>query len=572
MQKKWFVRKTNPEFVSYLARESSVSPALAQVLINRGINTPEDVKLFLECTTSDMRDPYEFKGMKEAVSAIKKAREENVKILVHGDYDCDGITATSIMVESLRACGLSVSYFIPNRFDHGYGFNLAGLEYAKEAGAAIIVTVDCGVTAFETAAAAAKAGIGLVITDHHEPQLNEQTQEPELPEALAIVNPKLETLEENAPTLAGAGVALMFAHALCKEMGVNVEPTRWYDLAALGTLADSVRLLKDNRIIVREGARQIIERKRLGIAALMDVSGLTPERIKPGRLQFTIVPRINAVGRLKDAGVAVELMLATAPGEAASLAHELDKCNVERKSIEEQVFKEACSVVEKKGIQPVLVLAGEGWHEGVVGIVASKLVDRYHRPAIVLCIKGERTKGSARSIEGFDIHGVLTECSDKLIAFGGHKQAAGLTLLTKDLAVFEDALIKAAKTGVEEIEHELALDASVSLEDISFKLVEELSRLEPFGQGNPEPLLGAKGLEVVNARIVGNGHLKMRLRSNSTYMEAIGFNMGDSLQTVEDTLAIDAAFSATVNVWEDRRNLQLNLKALKKSEDSASSI
>ena len=563
MHRKWFVQKTNPEYVSYLSSASSVSPALAQVLINRGIKTPEAVKSFLECSPSDLSDPFSLEGMEAVVDAMDRALEAGTKVLVHGDYDCDGITATAIMVEALRAYGLDVAYFIPNRFDHGYGFNMSGLACAKEAGAGLIVTVDCGITSFEAASAAASDGVDLVITDHHEPHIPEGATEPMLPESVAVINPKLWPRDEHNPAMSGAGVAFRVAQALDIRRPGKLDTSQWFDLAALGTLADSVSLMGDNRIIVREGTKRIIARDRLGIAALMDAAGLSPDRLRSGRLQFTLVPRINAVGRLSDATQALKLMLATSPGQAASLAHELNETNNERKKIEEQVYQEAVEIVERDGAPPVIVIACEGWHEGVVGIVASKLVDRYSRPAIVLSIKGDRAKGSARSVPGFDLHAALSACSAHLRAFGGHKQAAGLTVNIEELDAFKDALTNETRQLDKEPEQTLSIDAAISLGDVSFSLVEELARLEPFGLGNPEPVLGAKGLEIQNARVVGRGHLKMRLKSNSIYMDAIGFNMGDLLATVEDTLAIDAAFAATINVWEDRRNLQLYLKALR---------
>jgi len=558
MHRKWFVQKTNPEYVSYLSSATSVSPALAQVLINRGIKTPEAVKSFLECSPSDLLDPFSLDGMEAVVDAIDSALEAGTKVLVHGDYDCDGITATAIMVEALRAYGLQVEYFIPNRFDHGYGFNLAGLEIAKDKGAGLVVTVDCGITSFEAASAAAADGIALVVTDHHEPHIPEGATEPLMPEARAVINPKLWPRDEHNPALSGAGLAFRVAQALDIRRPGRLDSSSYFDLAALGTLADSVSLKGDNRIIVREGTKRIISRHRLGIAALMDAAGLSPDQLKAGRLQFTLVPRINAVGRLADATRALELMLATSPGQAASLAHELNESNNERKKIEEQVFLEAVEDVEKAAAGPVIVLAREGWHEGVVGIVASKLVDRYARPAIVLSIKGDRAKGSARSVPGFDMHAALCACSVHLKTFGGHKQAAGMTVGLPELQAFRDALAQEARALSKEPEQTLSIDAAVSLGDVSFSLVEELGRLE----------LGAKGLEILNARVVGRGHLKMRLRNNSTYMDAIGFGMGGLLDTVEDTLSIDAAFAATINIWEERRSLQLNLKALRVSEEA----
>jgi single-stranded-DNA-specific exonuclease len=564
MHRKWLVRKTNPEFVSYLSSASSITPAFAQVLINRGLKSPEDVEGFLGSSLSELDDPFGLDGMEAVVSSLEDARDKGLKVLVHGDYDCDGITATAIMVECLSEFGMDVEIFVPNRFEHGYGFNPPGLEHARRVGAGLIVTVDCGITAMETAAEAAAEGIGLIITDHHEPHMDGDDML--LPEALAVVNPKVRIRGDDAPVLSGAGVALKVAQALSMRHPGRVDGSRGYDLAALGILADSVLLLEENRIMVRKGLEQIASRGRLGIAALMDASGVNPELLRAVRVQFTLVPRLNAAGRLADATRAVELMLATSPGKAALIADELNSMNYERQRIEEQVHEEAVEDVERKGAGPAVVVAREGWHEGVVGIVASKLADRYERPCFVLSIKGDVAKGSARSVPGFDVHSGLVKCSGLLKAFGGHKQAAGLTLRAADIPAFEEAISEVAALEGREIDPALTIDASVRLGEVSFRLVEELGRLEPFGYGNPEPVLGAKGLQVIGPRVVGKGHLKMRLRHNSTYIDAIGFGMGDLLDTVEDTLAVDAAFTASVNVWEGRRSLQLSLKGLRESD------
>jgi len=566
MHREWLLQKTNPEFVTYLSRTSNISDAFAQVLINRGIKRPEDISSFLECTMHDMCDPYDLDGMEDVVRTLTDARDRGTKVMVHGDYDCDGITATAIMVEALRSFGMEVSYFVPNRFDHGYGFNIYGLDHAKEAGAGLIFTVDCGITAFKTAEAAAAEGIGLIVTDHHEPQNSEDDGTLRLPVAQAIINPKLPGHPEKIRTLSGAGVAHKVTQALALKEPDRVDWERGFDLAALGTIADSVPLLDENRMLVREGLSRIISRDRLGVAALMDAAGVGPESIRSGRVQFSLVPRLNAAGRLADASLAVELMLAKSPGEAASAADSLNNLNIERQRIEEIVYKEAVACVEKKDSAPVIVVAGQGWHEGVVGIVASKLADRYDRPAFVLSITEGKAKGSARSVPGFDIHQVLTECSEHLIAYGGHKQAAGLSLKEAGLEAFEEAACLVASSLPDEPAPVLNIDAAIDLKDVSVDLVEELGRLEPFGYGNPEPVLGTRGLEVLTMRTVGRGHLKMKLKNNSRSIDAIGFGMGDLMGSINEGDMVDAAFAATINEWNDRRTLQMNLKGLRATE------
>lgn len=559
---KWLVQKTNSEFVTHLARSASVSPAIAQVLINRGIKTPADVSGFLGLSVESMSDPFEISGVSRAVEILSTALSSGKRIMVHGDYDADGVTATSMVVDALRRIGLDVVYFIPNRFDHGYGFNPPAVKLAMEQGAGIILTVDCGVSSFEAVADARAMGIGVIITDHHEPVIGSDGK-PILPEADAVINPKL--CSPAISMLSGAGVAFKLVQALSTRFSGIFDPMEFLDLAALGTLADSVPLTGENRALVKDGMPMICAGQRPGIAALKDVAGLNGRDLKAGRVLFTIVPRINAAGRISDASTVVDLMLATSNEDAVQVAEELNRMNTERQGIEEGVFSEAYDAAMAKGDIPALVLAGSGWHEGVLGIVASRLVDRFGKPTFVMSGNNGDLRGSARSIPQFDIYNGLMKCSHCLKAFGGHRQAAGLTLERAMLGEFESLICDVVEQSVEDFTPALTLDASVPLRDISFKLVEEVARLEPFGYGNPEPLFGSRDLEVVNPRVVGRNHLKMTLKSNNFSVDSIGYGMGARLEEVQGTFAVDAAYAATINEWGDRRTLQLNLKAFRPS-------
>ncbi|MEK7333681.1 MAG: DHH family phosphoesterase, partial [Nitrospirota bacterium] len=469
MHRKWLVSRTNPEYIRYISKAVSISPALSQILINRGLKTPQEINDFLKPGISGLSDPFELPGIKTAVERIKHALDINERILVHGDYDADGLTATAIMVHALRMHGLDVHYFIPNRIAHGYGFNPAAVKIAKELGATLIITVDCGITSFEAAAYAKAEGIDVIITDHHEPvksriqdtgyRMQDKKEHAscivhhasfELPDTVAVINPKLATCNLQLASLSGAGVAFKIAQALCSASEQWTVPAhRHYqqtptlctdtvncllDLAAIGTMADVVPLTGENRIIVREGLKLIHEGRRLGIKALKSIAGLDGRQIRAELLSFTIIPRINAAGRLADSQDVVRLLLSDKEEEALELSSWLDRLNSERQKLDEEVYQEALSRLAAKEHDSVIVLSGEGWHLGVVGIVASRLAEKFYCPAFIFSEENGIAKGSARSIPSFDLCKGLSECNrlgrpagagELLLSFGGHKQAAG---------------------------------------------------------------------------------------------------------------------------------------------------
>jgi single-stranded-DNA-specific exonuclease len=554
MHRRWLLQKTNAEYVSYLSKASSISPALAQILINRGMKTPEEVSEFMLKTPS-MSDPMEIRGMRAAVEALEAAARNDTRVLVHGDYDTDGLTATAILTDSLWRMGIKTDYFIPNRFRNGYGFNPPAVEMAKRTGAGLIVTVDCGISSFEASEMASEEGIGVIITDHHEPVPGR------LPNALAVINPKLSN--PDLANLAGAGVALKVAQALGQRHSDRIPFNEYLDLAALGTLADSVPLTGENRAIVRKGMPLIMEGVRPGLRALGMVSGLNGRPPRSNLISFTIVPRINAAGRMSDAQEVVELLLTTDEQKAADIADSLNRMNTERQKTEEILFGKAMEQFDPDAPGPAIVLSGEGWHEGVIGIVASRIAERYVRPTFVLSVSDGVAKGSARSIPQFDIYAGLTECSDLLRDFGGHSQAAGLKLDVDNLKTFKEKMSGVVSSTVSDFTPQLKIEADVNLREVNFKLIQELQMLEPFGSGNPEPVLGTKELEAINPRVVGNNHLKMKLRSRSSVVDAIGFRMGGLIEVVEDSPEIDVAYTATINEWNGRRSVQLKLKGLR---------
>jgi len=576
MHRKWLVNRTNPNYIKYLSKTAAVSPAFAQVLVSRGIKTEQAVNSFLNPHISGLSDPYEIEGIKTAVERIKHAADANEIVLVHGDYDADGLTATTIMVHALRTCGVDVRYFIPERIVHGYGFNPAAVKIAKKLGASLIITVDCGITSFEAASLAKKEGIDVIITDHHEPATHSPihpfTDSPiqfKLPEALVIINPKLSpdsALGGRFADLSGAGLAFKIAQALDSALSTQ-HSALLLDLAAIGTIADVVPLTGENRIIVKEGLKLIREGQRQGIRALKSAAGLDKKELRAGLLSFTLIPRINAAGRISDASDIVRLFLSKDKSEAEDLGAWLNKLNAERQKIEEEVYQKAREALQTAADMPAIVLCGEGWHQGVVGIVASRIAEEFCRPTFILSIADGVAKGSARSIPSFDLCGGLTQCKDLLLSFGGHKQAAGVRLKAENIPLFEKAIHRIVETAVskEDFVQTLEIDADVSLSKVNHNLIREIVMLEPFGCCNEEPLLAARKLEVVNPRIVGNNHLKMRLKQGSYSVDAIGFNMGET----EASGAVDAVFTPELNLYNGNSYLQLNLKALRPSKDSA---
>lgn len=564
---RWIVSKTNPEYVDYLARAASVSPTFAQVAINRGIKTLTQLNSFLNPSLTRLSDPFDLPGLATAIERIRLAVKNRERVLVHGDYDADGVTAAAIMVEGLSDLGLEVHYFIPHRVDHGYGFGAAGIAKARAVGARLIITVDCGITSFEAVSTANSHGMDVIVTDHHEPQ--RQAVKPgeapvyATPDAVAVINPKLIPGGSPLAVLSGAGVALKVMQGLYGSIDAVL---RFFDLAAMGTSADVVPLIDDNRIILREGIKLIQAGERPGIKALKNSAGIRSDSFRVSSLAFQLIPRINAAGRIADANDVVRLLTTKSEAEADELAKWLQGLNVKRQEIEEGVFTRALEMLSSSdNDHGVIVLASEGWHIGVVGIVASKIAEKHYRPTFILSVENGVAKGSGRSIPSFDLHAGLTRCGGLLTRYGGHKQAAGLGLPAENIPSFREMMtgLLRSELTADDLVPVLNIDAAVRIADLSIALIDEFARLEPFGCCNEEPLLGARGLEVIQPRIVGNRHLKMHLRQNGRRVDSIGFSFGDYLDSLEENSLVDAAFLPTINEWDGGRYLQLNLKAIR---------
>ncbi|MFX3634872.1 MAG: single-stranded-DNA-specific exonuclease RecJ [Candidatus Pristimantibacillus sp.] len=546
-----------------LSEALSISPLVAKLLVQRGYRDVESAETFLRGGTEHMHDPYLLKDMAAAVSRIKDAAANNDKIRIYGDYDADGVSSTSLLVHVFRELGYLFDYYIPHRALEGYGLNRGALELAASDGVKLIVTVDTGISACDEIEYAKQLGIDVVVTDHHEP--------PELiPAACAVVNPKRHDCLYPFKGLAGVGVAFKLAHAL-----MDRPPMEWTDIVCLGTIADLMPLEGENRILVRSGLTRLRNTSNTGFRALAEAGGIELSEVNARAVAFGMAPRINAAGRLDHAKRAVELLTNDNYDDAILAASSLDVLNKERQRIVESIVKEAeqqwsakIEAAESASIAapPVIVLAGEGWNVGVIGIVASKLLERHYKPVIILGIDSDSgmCKGSARSIEGYDLHAALTECDELLDHYGGHQAAAGMSLHRSRLSEFESKLGELAAEWLSEQDWipKTTIDLVCTVEEANVDTISQLAQLEPFGAGNPSPRLLFQATELAERRTMGkeSKHLKLSLRSGHSLLEAVGFGMGEMAERLHNGLPVDLVGELSINEWNGQRKPQLQIQ------------
>jgi len=568
MRKKWNIKSAEASATALLSESLGLNAVVAALLAGRGIITTEDGKAFLSPSLSSMPDPYLLKGMEAAVNRLCAALNSGEKVCIYGDYDVDGITGTALLVSFLRRVGVNCSYFIPNRFDDGYGLNQDALKRIMDTGVDLIVSVDCGITSVAEAEFCQQSGTDLIITDHHSPKES-------IPEACAVVNPLQPGCCYPFKMLAGVGVAFNLIVAMRSRLrrdgvfagGSEPDLRDWLDFVALGTIADVVPLIGQNRVYAYHGLKQLSASVRPGVEALKSVAGVK-DGVTCGQVGFRLAPRLNAAGRMECAVPGVELLLGTDAERSVAIAEELDAANAERQAVERFMLQEAIAMVEADDKYPArrsIVLASNSWHQGVVGIVASRIVERYHRPAILIALDEEGLgKGSGRSIPGFHLLNALKESSEKLLRFGGHQYAAGIGLAADQIEEFSAAFEASAARvmGDDELVPTLNVDAVVSANEINPALVSGLKCLEPFGAGNPEPTFALLGVKVLDRRVVGDGHLKLRLESGGRQFGAIAFRMAD--YSTEGL--IDVAFFPELNVWNNTTSLQLRIKDIRPAE------
>jgi single-stranded-DNA-specific exonuclease len=550
------------EQVRDLAAQLNLPEPLAALLIQRGFGEPEAAKRFLRPALADLADPHSLAGMAQAVETIVETARSGGTILVHGDYDVDGQCASALLTRALRHAGAAVVTFLPHRLRDGYDFSTAGLNAAVDAQAALIITVDCGITATETVLAARAAGIKVIVTDHHLPGL-------ELPPANAVINPQRSDDRSSLKMLCGAGVAFKLVQALVPALNLPAHlPLHLLDYVALATVADLVPLVGENRILVKHGLKLLSEPRWPGLRSLLRVTGLLGREIKASHLGFMLGPRLNAAGRVGDAADGLKLLLTDDEREAERLAGKLEILNTERQALDQRILEEVLKQVEESELDrtAAFVLAGDGWHPGVVGIVASRVVERYGRPTFIIALDGDIGKGSGRSISRYNLHHALVGCADLLERFGGHHMAAGLTILRTQLPRFQQRFQELAleQLNPESLGPEQRVDLEVKVADLTMGLERLCRYLEPCGMGNPGPVFGVRGVRFCERKRVGERHLKGLMVRDESTIAAIGFDWADRVPWLCDD-PVDVAFRLECNEWQGRESLQARIVGISPS-------
>ena len=567
---RWDCQTCDDAVAERLAAALGVPPVVARLLSQRGLSDPELAYRFLNPSIDHLHDPMALADMRVAVDRILAAIGRRERIAIHGDYDVDGITSTVILRRALELLGADVVHFLPERLKDGYGLQPAAIERLQADGVSLIVSVDCGIRGADAACRARELGVDLIITDHHEPDT-------ELPSALAVINPKRRDCAYPDKYLAGVGVALKLVQALCRQTQHDSWLPGFIKIAALGTLADVVPLVGENRVIAKLGL-DLLSRgpHKVGLRALLDVAGLTGKTIDSFHISFMVAPRVNATGRMSTPDIAARLLLATDEAlgdEVRTLALQLDGENVRRQEEEAEILAAARKIVQTDpavGARSVLVVAGEGWHRGVIGIVASKLVDAFHRPAIVLSVEDGVAHGSCRSIPHFDMLGALERCAHLFIRFGGHRQAAGLTMEAARIRELRSLVNDVADDtlGPEDLMPRLRIDGDLAFKGITGGIAAAVAQLAPFGAGNPRPVFAARRVEIIDGpRKIKERHLKMALRQDGRIFRAIAWRGAERHDyLIEHKAALDIAFSLEQNQYNGETYVELTLADIRSSE------
>ena len=553
--KRWVIAKPEPALAETLARELHLALPITQVLINRGYHTAEAAASFLNPQLRQLGDPFELPDMEAAVERILAAIASRERIVIYGDYDVDGVTSSALLQRVLQAAGATVANFLPQRAEEGYGLSPDGIARClKEHKPQLLIAVDCGTSSAREIADLQKHGVDTVVLDHHEPPV-------ELPKCAALVNPK-RIAGSALGVLASVGVSFKLAHALLKRekrLAERIDLREHLDLVAVGTVADIVPLTGENRILVRAGLERLPQTQKIGLRALMEIADV-PEKVSPYHVGFRIGPRLNAAGRLADAMAALELLLTENGARAAELAKLLNEHNAKRQGIEGQITEEAIGMARANSGDRVLVLAKEGWHVGVIGIVASRVMQAFHRPTVVIGIEEGMGKGSCRSVSGFSIVGALQHCAPLLEKFGGHEMAAGLSVKAGKVDELRETLNEFAATMLkdEDLLPQVRIDALLKLDDLDADFFEQLERLEPCGTENPTPVFAVEDVQLRGKpRIVGKNHLRFTVTDGDTTVQAIWWGRGD-FEFPEGGFAV--AFTPELNEYGGRESVQLKVR------------
>ena len=567
--KRWIVREQDAERVASLARVLAVSPTVAALLLSRGCDDEQSARNFLKPSYEQLHDPYLMLGMSQAVPRVLKAIDQNEPILVYGDYDVDGTTGTAVLLRALNLLGAKTGYHVPHRFTEGYGIQQAALQRAVAEGYKLAISVDCGIRAHEPLYWARDNGLDVIITDHHLPDEGEG-----VPPCYAVLNPNQSGCNYPDKNLAGVGVAFKLVDALFRERGRESQVSAFLKIVAIGTVADVAKLTGENRSIVALGLRDLPTATNPGLRALMEVAGCGEgTSMTAYDIGFRLGPRINAAGRMDAARAVVELFSTRDNEEARRLAVHLDTRNRERKEVQQQIVELAIAELESAETEPansyVAVIAGQGWHRGVIGIAASKIAERINRPCVVLSIDGEIAHGSARSIEPYHLLNGLTSCADLFEKFGGHSHAAGITIKPDRISEFRRRLNEhaAARLSAEDLQPCVYIDAELPTGEITFELVGELNALEPYGAGNSRPVFLARNLCILSEpRLIGQRHLKLNVAGpNGRPLETIWWNGGERIAEVKN--GVDMAYTIETSNWTGETFLQLSVQDMRKTTD-----
>ena len=561
MVKKWQIYETDNGKVNELIKKYNLNILLATILVNKNITDEKVLSKFLHPTRNDFYDPFLMPDMELAVNRILKAIENKEKIIIYGDYDADGITSITVLKSFFKDLGIEVDSYIPNRLEEGYGLNKPAVKQIVEKGYELMITVDCGISAIEEIKYANELGIETIVTDHHE--VGE-----DLPDAIAVVDAKRKDNIYPCRDLAGVGVVFKLIQALAIKLKLKEEAfLKYLDIVCIGTISDIVPLVDENRVITKLGLMLVNQTRNIGLKSLLMSSGY--KKIDSTTISFGVAPRINACGRMGHAEEALKLFLSDNISEVQELTKRLNDYNIKRQEKEKSIYREALEMIEKEHLDEndTIIVAGENWHHGVIGIVASKITELYFKPSILLCYEGDEAKGSGRSIPGFDLHEALMKCLDHIEKFGGHSMAIGITIKREELEEFRDSLEKVAREAhIEDITPIIQIDAKISLNDINKEMVESLKQLEPFGEGNKMPVFVIKNLKIDSIRALTEGkHLKLTLKEGNNIIDAIGFNMGELAEEYKIGNKIDVVGVLEINSFNGVDSVQINMKDIMKS-------
>lgn len=563
MTNKWIVKEINNEKVKLLKEKFNLGNLVAKILSNRNILGREmqedDIKKFLNPTRDDFYDPFLLPDMEQAVERIEQAINNNEKILIYGDYDADGITSTTILIKFFKEIGLEVDKYIPNRLEEGYGINNKALEEIKNRGIDLIITVDTGITANDQVKYANELGLDVIITDHHEPSV-------EIPKAVAVIDAKRKNNKYPFNQLAGCGIAFKLTQAISIKR--KLDPSKYLknlDIVSIGTISDLVPLVDENRVIVKLGLMLVKQTKNIGLRKLLLKSQL--KEVDSTSISFGITPRINAAGRLGNQYDALNLFITEDVKEAERLSEVLNSYNIERQKIGNKIYEEAISQLKDEE-KNCIILGKEDWHHGVIGIVSSKITEKFNKPSILLCFENNIAKGSGRSVPGFDLYKAISSTKEYLLGFGGHTMACGLSLTVENFEKFKKEITKYIDENLDisKLEKEIYIDEILTIDDLDIEKIKELKSLEPFGEENQEPIIMYENVEINGIRTLSeNKHLKLSLKKNDKIIDAIGFNLGELVERYKIGDTIDVVGNIEINSFNGKDLIQIRLIDIRKA-------